>query len=227
MALTTYMLTLTSNVCWDTGIILPLQSCDWVIYARSMSLGQSRDVTYKDHLGMPYTDAVLLETLRIGNVLSTSLPHTLAKDLTVNGKVGFSSFIMYLGCKVDRQVFSYSSSVFHQYRIGPATLPKQGQAMSWLTSILPLPIYIGMFPPAGSGGSGTYGGNIFPSIFHVTLDGAKLNSDRCGYCWVADAVIGYIFYQLSPSDPKTKIMIVRRQRRRQWEVHNWDCMNES
>ena len=36
---------------------------------------------------MPYTEAVMLETLRVSINVTTALPHTLAEDLEIEGKV--------------------------------------------------------------------------------------------------------------------------------------------
>ena len=49
--------------------------------------GQDRSVTSKDRVLMPYTDAVLLETLRKANIVPTALPHTLDESIIVDGKV--------------------------------------------------------------------------------------------------------------------------------------------
>ena len=46
-------------------------------------------MTYKDRLAMPFTEAVLLETLRIGNVVPNALPHTAEGDITIDGKVRY------------------------------------------------------------------------------------------------------------------------------------------
>ena len=50
-------------------------------------LGLERAVTYKDRINMPYVEAVLLETLRKGNIASTAMPHTVDKDIIVDGVV--------------------------------------------------------------------------------------------------------------------------------------------
>ena len=55
-------------------------------------VGQERQVAYKDRLEMPYTEAVLLETLRKGNIVPTSLPHVTDKDLILDGVVGWLGF---------------------------------------------------------------------------------------------------------------------------------------
>lgn len=56
--------------------------------------GQDRIVTNKDRLNMPYTEAVLLETLRISNITPTGLPHTLEKTVEVDGKASYFSVLM-------------------------------------------------------------------------------------------------------------------------------------
>ena len=48
--------------------------------------GFDRQIEYKDRLSMPYTEAFLLEVLRIANIASTALPHVYEKDITVAGK---------------------------------------------------------------------------------------------------------------------------------------------
>ena len=55
-------------------------------------VGQERQVAYKDRLEMPYTEAVLLETLRKANIVPTSLPHVTDKDLILDGVVGWLGF---------------------------------------------------------------------------------------------------------------------------------------
>lgn len=49
--------------------------------------GQGRSASYKDRLQMPYTEAVLLESLRISNIGSIGLPHSIDKDIMLNGVV--------------------------------------------------------------------------------------------------------------------------------------------
>ena len=39
---------------------------------------------------MPFTEAVLLETLRIGNVVPNALPHTAEGYITIDGKVRYT-----------------------------------------------------------------------------------------------------------------------------------------
>ena len=46
-------------------------------------------MTYKDRLEMPYTEAVLLETLRKGNIAATSLPHCTDNDLVIDDVVSY------------------------------------------------------------------------------------------------------------------------------------------
>ncbi|XP_067947649.1 uncharacterized protein [Watersipora subatra] len=50
-------------------------------------IGRDRPPTCKDRVSMSYTDAVLLETLRKSNMVSTALPHTLEKSITISGVV--------------------------------------------------------------------------------------------------------------------------------------------
>lgn len=50
-------------------------------------VGFDRAAAYKDRLNMPYTEAVLLESLRIANVVPTALPHTLQREIVLDGKV--------------------------------------------------------------------------------------------------------------------------------------------
>ena len=49
---------------------------------------------YKDRLRLPYTEAVLSETLRIGNISPTGIPHRIEQDFTVQGKVSYDSFLL-------------------------------------------------------------------------------------------------------------------------------------
>lgn len=47
----------------------------------------TRQVVYNDKTTMPYTDAVLLETLRVGNLVPGALPHMTEENILVDGKV--------------------------------------------------------------------------------------------------------------------------------------------
>ena len=49
------------------------------------------ELSYKDKQRLPYTEAVLLETLRIGNISPTGIPHSIEQDFTVQGKVSDNS----------------------------------------------------------------------------------------------------------------------------------------
>ena len=66
----------------DSGDALRFTSC-----VEFLSLLGSREVSYKDRLNMPYTDAVIRETMRKANVVPTALPHTADIDLYVDGLV--------------------------------------------------------------------------------------------------------------------------------------------
>ena len=57
--------------------------------------GQEKEVSNKHRREMPYVDAILLETLRIGNIAAFGLPHTLDIDMEIDGQVRMH----------DRQVF--------------------------------------------------------------------------------------------------------------------------
>ena len=57
--------------------------------------GRDRAVSYKDRLEMPYTEAVLLETQRKGNVAATLLPHCIDRDMFVDGVVSLLSTLLY------------------------------------------------------------------------------------------------------------------------------------
>lgn len=52
-----------------------------------MLTGGTRTVSCKDRVHMPYTDAVLFETLRKGNIVPTALPHAADQQLEVDGMV--------------------------------------------------------------------------------------------------------------------------------------------
>ena len=41
---------------------------------------------------LPYTEAVLLETLRRGNIAPLGVPHTMEKEIVIEGKVMIPSF---------------------------------------------------------------------------------------------------------------------------------------
>ena len=49
------------------------------------------ELSYKDKQRLPYTEAVLSETLRIGNISPTGIPHRIVQDFTVQGKVSDNS----------------------------------------------------------------------------------------------------------------------------------------
>ena len=46
-----------------------------------------KQVVYKDRLSLPYTEAVLLESLRIGNLVPNALPQMVEEDLILEGDV--------------------------------------------------------------------------------------------------------------------------------------------
>ena len=48
-------------------------------------IGNSRFPSLEDRINLPYTDAVLYETLRVGNITANSLPHGLTEDLEFRG----------------------------------------------------------------------------------------------------------------------------------------------
>ena len=50
-------------------------------------------MTYKDRQQLPYTEAVLLETLRLANIAPTALPHTVDKEMMLGGQVSFGQSI--------------------------------------------------------------------------------------------------------------------------------------
>ena len=51
-------------------------------------------LSYKDRQRLPYTEAVLSETLRIGNISPTGIPHRIEQDFTVQGKVSHGSLLL-------------------------------------------------------------------------------------------------------------------------------------
>ena len=52
-----------------------------------MMIVGSRSVTFKDRQCMPYTEATILETLRVGNIVPSASPHAVDKDVIIDGKV--------------------------------------------------------------------------------------------------------------------------------------------
>ena len=44
-------------------------------------------MTYKDRSLLLYTEAVLLETMRLANIAPVALPHSLDKQMIIDGKV--------------------------------------------------------------------------------------------------------------------------------------------
>ena len=61
--------------------------------------GQDRPVSTKDRVNMPYTDAVLYECLRKGNIAQVGLPHIADKDLIVDEMVIIQAFV-YFWCQI-------------------------------------------------------------------------------------------------------------------------------
>jgi len=47
----------------------------------------TNEVRYQDRFTLPYTEAVILETLRLGNIAPMALPHTLEEEYTIDGEV--------------------------------------------------------------------------------------------------------------------------------------------
>ena len=44
-------------------------------------------MTFKDRQYMPYTEATILECLRVGNIVPTALPHAVDEDVIIEGMV--------------------------------------------------------------------------------------------------------------------------------------------
>lgn len=61
-------------------------------------IGQSREPSMEDRPNMPYTDAVIHEIQRIGNVVPHNLPHVTNRDVQIGGYTipKVSSLIQYL-----------------------------------------------------------------------------------------------------------------------------------
>ena len=56
---------------------------------------------------MPYTDAVLLEVLRVSNVVHSAAPHVLDEDIEVEGKV-VSDLTLFKLCNLFRMHVSFN-----------------------------------------------------------------------------------------------------------------------
>ena len=51
--------------------------------------GRDQPVSYKNKHLLPYTEAVMLETLRLAAIATVPLPHTLERDTVVGDQVPF------------------------------------------------------------------------------------------------------------------------------------------
>ncbi|KAF6040856.1 CYP2R1 [Bugula neritina] len=94
----------------------------------SLFLG-SRTVSCKDRVSMPYTDAVLLETLRKASVAGAGLPHTLEKEMVIDGvtiPAGADLMINLDSVLFDEEVFEDPQSFKpERFLTGDITLKKQ------------------------------------------------------------------------------------------------------
>ena len=63
--------------------------------------GQEKEVSNKHRREMPYVDAILLETLRIGNIAAFGLPHTLDVDMEIEGQVRMHTIQLFSRCSLN------------------------------------------------------------------------------------------------------------------------------
>ena len=47
---------------------------------------------------MPYTEATILECLRVGNIVPTALPHAVDEDVTIEGTVRNNDAVNFQKC---------------------------------------------------------------------------------------------------------------------------------
>lgn len=66
-------------------------------------IGQSRQPSMDDRTNLPYTDAVIHEIQRIGNIVPLSLPHVTNRDIQLGGytvpKVISDSVLSVINCR--------------------------------------------------------------------------------------------------------------------------------
>ena len=55
-------------------------------------------MTFKDRQYMPYTEATILECLRVGNIVPTALPHAADEDVTIEGMVRNNDAVIFQKC---------------------------------------------------------------------------------------------------------------------------------
>ena len=80
-----------------------------------------REVTYKDKLAIPYTEAVLLETSRVSNIAPLGILHTLDGDIIIdNDKVSItarSRNILFCKCEKSAMSIVFPELPSHAVRI--------------------------------------------------------------------------------------------------------------
>ena len=49
------------------------------------TVGRNREISLKDRVNLPYTEAVMMEVQRCANIVPNGLGHSSEKDITING----------------------------------------------------------------------------------------------------------------------------------------------
>lgn len=90
----------------------------WYLTPNRQFLGRNGPISYKDRAQMPFTEAVLLESLRLSNIVMFSLPHVIERSMVVDGKV--CSSISYSGTEYFFSFYPtnfFKSGNYHLYHL--------------------------------------------------------------------------------------------------------------
>ena len=107
---------------WDSSPNFRREISSWLFFDFPSTLTSGkREVTYKDRLTIPYTEAVLLETSRVSNIAPLGISHTLDEDIIIDyDKVSItarSRNILFCKCKKSAMSIVFPELPTHAVRV--------------------------------------------------------------------------------------------------------------